>query len=353
MLAPDTREAMKSVAERLVVPAGDLIFSEGEQTNDLYVVSAGEALGLRAGGDEDDADWPVLRASAGDVLGEREFLDGGARDMTVRAETDCVVHRISPFDLLELENGDHFYDNLRASLGVKVAQSLRVGTEIHVATLRHQLELSRAQQHFGQFFLYVLAMFSIGMLVSNIVAQRILEIDIYTQLFAWQFLLLLLVPSFIIVWLMKIPLDQLGLTTRGMRKSLTEGTVASLLVVAASAVLVLGSRALDSVPDLPVVIGYSAIPSYFLHSFLQELVARGLFQSSFQRFLRDRRGYKSVLISGALFGIFHIHFGLLAVVLVMFSSFAFGLFYLRHQNLAGVTLLHFMAGACAFSIGLL
>ncbi len=49
--------------------------------------------------------------------------------------------RIHPFDLLELDNGDHYYDNLRASVGITVVQRLRVGTELHVATLQHQLVL--------------------------------------------------------------------------------------------------------------------------------------------------------------------------------------------------------------------
>ena len=59
------------------------------------------------------------------------------------------------------------------------------------------------------------------------------------------------------------------------------------------------------------------------------------------------------MLNQKLFGMFHSHFVLLAVVLTILTSVVFGMFYLRHQNIVGVTLLHFAVGACAFSIGIL
>lgn len=352
MLAPDTRAAMESVGERLTVDAGTILFAEDEQTNELYIIESGRVVSYRAGG-EDDAEWPVLNLGPGDIVGEMSFLDGGARQLNARAETDCTLQRIHPFDLLELEGGDHFYDNLRASVGITVVQRLRVGTELHVATLQHQLELVRTQKQFGLFFLFTIMLFSIGMVVNNVVSTQILEVDVHTQQFAWQYLLVALVPCLVIVWMMKIPLSQIGLTTEGLRKSVTEGVVASVAVMALTAAAVIGSQLSDSVPDLRFTPGWSAVPGYLLHSFLQEVVARGFMQSSIQRFLNDRRGVKTVLLTSSVFGVFHIHFGLLAVVVTIVGCIVFGLFYLRHQNVAGVTLLHFFLGACVFSVGIL
>ena len=48
-----------------------------------------------------------------------------------------------------------------------------------------------------------------------------------------------------------------------------------------------------------------------------------------------------------MFGLFHIQYGVPAVVMVALSSLGFGLFCRRHENLAGVTLLHFTAGCVA------
>ena len=62
---------------------------------------------------------------------------------------------------------------------------------------------------------------------------------------------------------------------------------------------------------------------------------------------------RTVILTSTMFGVFHIHFGLPAIIVTIASCIIFGLFYLRHQNIVGVTLLHFMLGACALSIGLL
>lgn len=352
MLAPDTREALYRVGERIEVAAGTLLFADDEQSNELYIIESGKVVSYQAGG-EDDAEWPVLELGEGDIVGEMSFLDGGVRQLNARAEVDTTLLRIHPFDLLEVEGGDHYYDNLRASVGITVVQRLRVGTELHVATLQHQLELVQKQKQFGMFFLFTITLFSIAMVANNVISTQILKVDVNTQLFAWQYLLVLLVPSLIVVWLMKIPLSQIGLTTRGLRKSLTEGTVTSLAVMAVTAAAIAGSRMTDAVPDLSFSPNWAETPGYLLHSFLQEVVARGFMQSAVLRFLNDRGGVRTVILTSTMFGVFHIHFGLAAVIVTIVSCIIFGLFYLRHENIFGVTLLHFFLGACAFSVGML
>jgi len=353
MITPDTRAGLLSVAERMEVPGGTDLFREGDTGNALFIIESGKVAGVRAGREEGDEDWPVLHLSAGEIVGEMAFMDGGARHITARAETDCVLLKVSPEDLLLLEGGDVFYDNLRAAVGITVVQRLRAGTDLHVATLDHQLDIARTQHQFGQFFIYIIAMVAIGMVVSNIVATQIVAVNVYTEVFAWQYLAVLLVPSLLIVYRMGIPIRTLGLTTIGLRKSLLEGGALSAVLLALATVAVLVSQIIPGVPAIPVHVGMEAVPGYFLHTFFQELVARGLLQTSFQRFLNDRRGYRAVVLSAVLFGLFHIHFGFIAVALTILSSILFGLFYLRHQNLAGVTLVHFFAGAIAFSLGML
>ncbi len=345
MLSPETREAMDAVARREDYAAGAIVFREGDELNDLLIVEQGEVICFRADHAEEE-EWPILHLRRGEILGELTFLDGGPQHLTARAETDCALLRVSPFDLLEREDGDHFYDNLRASVGITVVERLRSGTEIHVQALRRQLETVRTQQQFGQFFLYTLGLFSIVMLVSNAIATRMLEVDIYTQSFAWQYLALLLAPTLVVIRVLRLSLRDLGLSTVGLRKSLFEGGALSLAAIGLSAAFVVYTGRTANLQ-------WAGFATYVVHSFLQEVVARGFMQTSFQRFLNDQRGIKSVLLSALLFGMFHVHFGLMAVGLTILSSIVFGAFYLRHQNVYGVTLLHIVLGSCAFSIGLL
>lgn len=105
-----------------------------------------------------------------------------------------------------------------------------------------------------------------------------------------------------------------------------------------------------SLPELQFRQIWSETPAYFLHSFLQEPVEREYIQSPIQRFLNDRRGVKTVLLTSIMFGIFHVHFGPPAIAVTIANCIVFDLSHLRRQNFAVVTLLHLTRGACAFSI---
>ncbi len=353
MLSPDTRNAIDTVAVPVQVPAGTVLLTEGERSNDLLIIESGQAAGTGTG-KGDGEEWRLIDLGPGDMVGEDAFLDASMGQLlTVRAETDCSLIKINPFDLIALEDGDQYYDNLRASLGIIVVQRLRAGTDVHLVTLSRQLEASRIQHQFGQFFLYTLAMFSIGMFANHAISTNLLEVDIRSEEFSWKYLVALLVPSFLVIRIMRVSLHDIGLTTWNLRKSLIEGSVVSLALVALTAALVIVSSLSASLPDLKVEFDPPGLALYFAHSFLQELVARGFMLNSFQKFLGDTRGVKSIIVSGTLFGVGHIHFGLEAVVMTFFSCLVFGYFYLRHHNIAGVTLLHFTLGACAFASGLL
>jgi membrane protease YdiL (CAAX protease family) len=110
---------------------------------------------------------------------------------------------------------------------------------------------------------------------------------------------------------------------------------------------------MDALPGTPLPFDPIGAVSYLAHSTLQEVVARGFLQTSFQRFLGDKKGWRSVLIGAMVFGIFHLHFGLAAVALTIVTSVIFGAVYLRHGNLAGVIVLHFLVGVAAFNTGLM
>ena len=223
-------------------------------------------------------------------------------------------------------------------------------TDRHVEALERELDAIRDQQQFGKFFLYTMTVMAIGLVTNNLILKHLVNITPNSLEFAWVFAVILVMPSIGIVWAMRIPLHELGVTTTGMRASLVEaGVISSVMVLFTLALVGMGVLpGTDANPFDPI-----PVIAYTLHSFLQELFARGFFQSSLKRFLNDRRGAKSVVFTSILFGLFHIHFGLAAVAVTAVGGLIFGAFYLRHPNLAGVTLLHFFVGICAFNSGLL
>ncbi|GAB6044158.1 PAS domain S-box protein [Endothiovibrio diazotrophicus] len=307
----------------------------------------------------------LLRVTADEVLGQsfaQTFIDRSELERL----NDCVLEAI--YDPATPHTAEiQIEDAAGATLHLVVRTNLLTNEEgepvgvvaviadvsERVQLLEQQLESARTQQQFGQFFLYSLGVMSIGTIVNNLLARSIVEVNIYTQAFAWEYLMILLLPSLFIIRLMKMPLRELGLSREGFGQSLKEGVVVSLVFTALVAILSATLSHYDMLPGKPGGFELVGTITYFVHSFLQELVARGFFLTAFLRFLNDRRGIKSVFLTSSLFGMFHLHFGFSAVILTLISGVVFGIFYLRNRNLAGVTLIHFMSGGCAFWFGLL
>ena len=351
-LDPDTAAALHRIARKLELPAGTLLLAEGEVSNQFYIVESGHVTVFRAA-EEGREERRVVELGPGELVGEMAVVDGGARSLSARAGSDCRLLMVEPNELLALPDGKRMFADLKGSFGASIVQRLRTRTDGYVKVLEREIDVVRTQQHFGQFFVYMLAMMSIGNLVNNALARKLVHVNIYTQQFAWEYLLILLIPSFFVIKRMGISMDQMGMTRTGLAKSLKVGLIASVVMVALTALLSSVLYLFDSLPGKPLQFELYGTLTYAVHSFLQELIGRGFMQSSFQRFLNDERGIRSVVLSSTLFGMFHLHFGFSAVALTIVSGFVFGAFYLRYPNVAGVTLLHFTSGVCAFLSGLL
>lgn len=345
MLAPDTRDAMFSIAQKVSFKAGDLIFAEGDQTNNFYLIEEGHVVGFRAGhGDEED--WLVARLEPGDVLGEVSFLDGGPRQISVRADTDCTLLNFHPFDLLELENGDHFYDNLRASIGITVVERMRVSTEKQIAALRRQLEDSKTQQQFGQFLIFTISIFLVSTMLFYLVAEDYVQ-DVYDPGFSWQTVFFLAVPCLLIIKIMKIPLADLGIKREGFWRSLGESVIICAVITTPAVIYLYGFKETTTGDGMGVTVDGLFLIQYLAHSLFQEVGSRGLIQGLFQKFLNDTKGHRAVFMTSVVFSSLHITFGIDAVVITFFASIIFGYVYLRQKNLIGVTVLHYWLGVLA------
>ncbi len=351
-LEPETEAALHRVARRVELKPGELLLSEGELSNEFYVVKEG-AVELFRAGREGGQDRHITDVTTGGLLGELALVDGGSRSLSARAKGDCKLLMVSPDDILALPEGKRLITDLKASLGISIVQRMRGATDNYVEVLERELEAVRTQQHFGHFFVYVLTIMAIGALVNYVISRHLITVDVYSQQFAWMYAAILLIPALVVIWGMEVPLSDMGLTRIELGRSLKEGVLASLAVILLTVLVAGALYLLDKLPKMPLQFELYPTIGYAIHSFLQELIGRGLMQNSFQRFFNDRKGIKSVLLASILFGIFHLHFGLMAVLLTMISGFIFGAFFLRTGNVAGVSLLHFTAGACAFGSGLL
>jgi len=351
-LREGSREAVLAASRQVEAPAGSWILHQGDLTNEVYHIDRGEVSILQKAS-EREPEKIIADLGEGEWLGEISLIDGGPRTLSARAKTDCSLTVIPPADIAAKPDGAQVLADLKGALGLLVVGRIRTLNVKHIDSLRRELEAARLQKQFGYFFIYVLAIMFIGMLASNAIATGVLDVNVHSLEFVIAFSLILGVPSILVMIVMKVPLSEMGLTTVNLKRSVIEGLVVSAIVCA---IVVVAAQIVSAYGELqgnPGEINILGMFFYLLHSFMQELLGRGVLQTSLQKFLNEKTGVAAVFLTAILFGAMHVHLGLLAVGVTFAGGILFGLFYLRHYNLAGVTLVHFFAGAAAFVTGLI
>lgn len=352
-LDPADLASLAELVEHRRLEAGATVFREGERSRALYLIASG-TIEIVVAQPDDGTEHVLAELGPGSECGEMAFLDGSPRSATARATRACELLELDHDRLLASAAGRAIVDRLAARIARSGAERLKLTNRNYVASLERQIETLRLQHEFGQFFVYMLACYAIGTLINVLLHSHLQDVDIYARTFSWSYLVVLLLPSLVIVRMQRIPLARLGVTLVGWQRSLREGLFASALFVALCVVFVAVNRTQGWL-ELPALTGeeFTWVPSYLVHSAIQEFLARGIVQNSFQRFFADEKGTKSVWLASALFSLFHVHFGLEAVLITLGSGVVFGHFYLRHHNLIGVSVLHGVAGSCMFLLGLL
>lgn len=188
--------------------------------------------------------------------------------------------------------------------------------------------------------------------VNSVRAAQPGLIDTSTIGFNWAMLLVSLAPSVALIAWRKYPLALFGVGHVGAARAANEGLTlaAALLAFGCMAWYALGGKFGDLFMrlDLERFLFVPALLAYLAHVTLQEFLVRGC-QTSLHQLLGDKRGHLGVLISSLMFGGFHLHFGVVTAALSTCMSVLLGYLYLRHANLAGVTIVHFVLGTVAIS----
>lgn len=336
-----------------VLKNGEVLFEEGDDSNEIYLVRNG-VVDICKSGRANHECFTIAAVQEGEVFGELAFLDGSPRSALVRASDDTDLVVIEKKTLFQMPFSHLVIANIaRASSG-----KLRDSANSVVKSLEGQLEAARVQNDFGKFFVYILSIMAIGMIANNLMHTYLKSVSPYSTEFFISYTVILLIPSILTVWKLKMPFRSMGVTLSNWKRSLGEGilfSVAAIILFSLAATVAqhFGWLTLKPVNLSTAFHPWYNHPIYFIHSAAQELFRGGFLQTSFERFFNDRTGIRSIGFTALLFGLFHIHFGIVAVAVTFFSSIVFGIIYRRHRNLIGVSIFHYATGAWAFVSGVL
>ena len=102
-LPPSELPAIEKVARIRKIPAGSVIFQEGDPGDGVYVVREGSVKITAVIHQEERR--VLSRIAPGEFFGEMAVLDREPRSATAMAETDCEVYFIARDDLLQVAGG--------------------------------------------------------------------------------------------------------------------------------------------------------------------------------------------------------------------------------------------------------
>lgn len=95
----DTRREIAEHMTLLEVPAGQVLFQEGERSSDVYIVRRGK---LAVNISVDSTECLVKILETGCVFGEMAILTGNKRTATVQSTSDCSLMRLNASDYLNI-----------------------------------------------------------------------------------------------------------------------------------------------------------------------------------------------------------------------------------------------------------
>lgn len=351
-------EAQRQALLQACVPrdcvAGETIFGAGALTPGLHFVESG-AVEVLAASSCGSAAVPVATIHAGQTFGELSTLTGGQAVASVRAAaTPTRLQVLSAAALQGLPDAAGITQVLMRNVIRIDQQRLAENHAGYVRQLQQTLALVEQRNTSARLLILVIVLMSIT-IVTNHWLSLTPGIDIYSPAFAWAGLLTVVLPTLMVAWRERYPLEAMGITTRHLGRDLA----CSLLIIAA--VLGLGVAALWLAgyplaerfrPDYLLRYG----PLYALHSAVQEFMGRGVLLGMTLRVFDSgtwRQRQLSNLAVSLMFGVTHIHFGLHAVALSMVFSLLLGSYFMVYRNLAGPVLIHTTLGLAAFMLGLI
>ena len=337
---------------------GEFVIREGDHNSDLYIVRLGAAELLR---EAERADEPLVIGvvGEGEAIGELSFLDDSPRSASVRAKenTEIVIIPKSIFDEKSALAKD-VLAKLDHNIALLDSKRLRITSHDFVKSLQRQIELLEDQVKFGTLFVCMIILFGLNGIVLDVIQNYFGEYYYFggarfnlgaERLIAWIGFIIFAAPVVLLIKKIGFPIGEVLDVRRDLRRSVLEslliagGFIIITLVLTAGPIEVRGVPRATSAPALWTIV-VILTPDYLFHSYVQELVARGIMQNAIQKFLRDERGTRTVLVLSIAFGVMHAHLGLKMVLGSAVASVGFGYFYLRNRNLLGVTIIHYVIG---------
>jgi membrane protease YdiL (CAAX protease family) len=347
---------IKDIAEKIITRrynSGEFLVREGEPGEEMFIIRDGSAeVSVKK-------DGVVNLLSQNDYFGELALFSNEPRKASVKAlepmdvfiiNSEIFGQLIAKFPAITKLFMDRLYMRQKKDFILINKKNEMLEESIHMrkitATFFSMALLILCFYTFGLFFAEQLFMNESGENVHQAyIITRIVEITALVFLLA-------------IGKKMGFSLQDFGLTLKNAKRSFVES---SLITTGILVIMLAGKFCL-------VYFGHTFLGEtvfsgthYFLRydfytyipvAFLQEFIARGIFQSTLHRLTDGKNAaLKSIFLCSVIFGVLHLHISLMLSLVSIIFSFIWGFMYVRHKNIIGVSFSHFLIGNIGSLLG--
>ncbi len=338
---------IEQIAEKQNVESNIDLIKEGGESDDFFVILKGKAEVLKIEKSEQvTRQFKLAILSTGDVCGEIAFIDHLPRSTTVRTTEPSTILRITHAAIAKAPHGKEIHRKLIHNISKASIKRLREFNYQYMDSLQTTFNLVQRRRNFGTFLIVILATLSIVTITEYI--GRLLDYNIRNDWFTTLRVSLICIPSAYWIWKLGVPLKDFGISLKSWHMGVVEGSILGIILAAIAIYLesiysdvTFKSKFMEFTHKFK---GGLWLIIYPILSYLQEFLVRGVVQSSAQRFLNDTRGWYAVFVTAIIFAGGHVFRGWQFVLLAFGASVVIGLFYLRHPNLIGVTVIHMIIG---------
>jgi CRP-like cAMP-binding protein len=139
-LMPDVVAIIAGMLKEKRVPAGELLFAEGDDGKSMYIVHQGALIMQRHCHDGTQARLLMMRS--GDFFGVTSLIEMERRPFSCRAEKDAILYELTNLDLYKLYKSDpKTYLLLYQNIARELCRRLRKAGE-RIATLEDALHVA-------------------------------------------------------------------------------------------------------------------------------------------------------------------------------------------------------------------
>ena len=335
------------LCHKKVFENNESIIEENDTSRELYVIADGEVKLLKW--DKDQLfQLPLGKLGPGQLFGDMSFLDGTPRSSTIEATKKTTVYVIYPEDVKK-NLPESIYNKIISNIASINIGRLKSLNEAHVAIQRSTFRKLQFSQQAGMFIILIALIFGGLNLLFSLALDYLSPQGFSLSLWAYEFLFwyLALISTWILIKAFHFYLDEFGVNTENLSKTLPETLLAIVIgmTVIFIAYLISSSKMPITMPWQLWILGYLA----FCLSF--EFIARGVILSSIKNLLHDERGWASIIWAACFISFLpftsYVRLEINTIIIYFLINLLMGWIYLHQRSLVGVITIHFLLGAFA------